>query len=154
MFPRVPPLAILLVLAAGCAAAPTDRWVERRFDGFSTGVMFNLVLVSLDAEGFAPRDRNPDTGEIVTDWVVGLSNREMRGPTRRRVHAVVTAHEEGRQLVRLRVATQVIRRGGLLAVNVRESEDWESIPDDVDSAELLLAKIAALVRTARGAPVP
>ena len=150
----VPLVSILFACAGGCAAAPTDRWVERRFEPLTMGAMFNLVLVSIDAEGFVPRLRNPDTGEIESDWVIGLSNRVLRGPTRRRVHAVVQAHPEGGQLVRLRVATQVIRKGGLLAVNVRDSDDWESVPDDVDMGELLLAKIAALVRTTESAPVP
>ena len=146
-------LPFVLVLAA-CASSPTDRWVERRFESLSNGAMYNLVLVSIDAEGYAPRVRNPDTGEIESIWVMGLSNRVVRGPTRRRVHALVRPHEEGGQLVRLRVETQIIRKGGLLAVNVRESEDWEAVPDDVDAAELLLAKIAALVRTTESAPVP
>ena len=48
--------------------------------------------------------------------------------------------------VALRVAEEVIRKGGLLATNVRAWDDWEEFDDNFDDAEYLMAKIQALVQ--------
>jgi hypothetical protein len=48
-------------------------------------------------------------------------------------------------VVRLRVAEEVIRKGGFLNRNVRESDDWEEYRDNFEDAELLAEKVRALL---------
>lgn len=149
-------LPLPLVLAAllsmtGCVSvgSPTERWVEQHFDEFSYGTLFNVVLTTVDAEGFPARVRNPDAGEIESDWVYGTSVRKLRGPSRRKAIVRISSVDgaEGVYLVRLRVAEEVLRKGGLLAAGPQRAkeDDWESFQDNVENAEFLMQKIVRLV---------
>jgi hypothetical protein len=153
------PAALAAVLArlafaplAGCATQ-VERWAEGSFDGVTYSVLYNVVLTTVDAEGFAVRHRNPQQGVFESDWIYGTSQRVVRGPSRRKVYARIQAEDGGSFLVRLRVAEEVIRKGGMMAVNVRESEDWETFDDNYEDAEFLMAKLVALIR-AEGTPLP
>ena len=145
------PLLLLLVLVpallstAACSGTQ-ERWAETRVNDVTYSVLYNLVLTTVDAEGFTVRKREPQSGRIESDWVYGTSQRSVRGPSRRKVFAVIEPLENDDFRVALRVAEEVIRKGGLLATNVRASDDWEEFDDNFDDAEYLMAKIAALVR--------
>jgi uncharacterized lipoprotein len=138
-------LPLLLLLAAGCSTTQ-ERWAETRVNGVGYSNLYNLVLSTIDAEGFTARKREPQTGHIESDWVYGTSQRMVRGPSRRKVFAVIEPLEGGDFRVAVRVAEEVIRKGGLLATNVRASEDWEEYDDNFDDAEYLMAKISALIQ--------
>ena len=138
-------LAPLLLLSAGCSATK-ERWAETRVDDVSYSVLYNLVLTTIDAEGFTVRKREPQSGRIESDWIYGTSQRIVRGPSRRKVFALIEPLEGDDFRVALRVAEEVIRKGGMLATNVRASEDWEEFDDNFDDAEYLMAKISALVQ--------
>jgi hypothetical protein len=150
---RLALLAVLL-LAAGCASS-NERWAEAVYAKISYQNLYGVVQTTIDAEGYPARVRDVQTGRIETDWVYGNSNTVVRGPARRKVFARIEPlpEEEGDGfLVRLRVAEEVIPRGGLLAVNPRESDDWEAFQDNFDTAEYLMAKIAALLPDHRVSP--
>jgi hypothetical protein len=140
------PLALLLLPA--CSAL-TERWAEATFHDLSYPSLYAVVLSTVDAEGYAVTQRDPQTAELHSDWIYGTSRSVVRGPSRRRVHARMEPAGEGAWRVRLRVEEQVIRKGGMLATNVRESENWEEFEDNFDDAEYLMAKIAALLREHR-----
>ena len=146
-----PPLLLLALLlptllsTAGCRQTP-ERWAETRVDNVTYSVLYNLVLTTIDAEGFTVRKREPQSGRIESDWIYGTSQRRVRGPSRRKVFAVIEPIENDDFRVALRVAEEVIRKGGLLATNVRASDDWEEFDDNFDDAEYLMAKIQALVQ--------
>jgi len=150
---RVAAAAALLcvALASGCAGF-SERWVEARFDEVSYASVYNIVLTTVDAEGYAVRNRQVNTGEISSAWVYGTSQRAVRGPSRRRVHARVEPDGERSWLVRLRVEEEVVRKGGLLATQVRESDNWEPYEDNFEDAEYLIARIAALLAEFRRQP--
>ncbi len=150
---RLLPLLAALLLA-GCSALE-ERWAEARFAGISYPALYGVVLTTVDADGFAVRDRNPQTAAIHSEWVYGTSQSVVRGPSRRRVHALIEPVEGDAFMVRLRVEEEVVRKGGMLATNVRESENWEPFEDNFDEAEYLMAKIAALLDAHRSrAKVP
>ena len=138
----LPWLAVLLL--AGCATVG-ERWAEAGFQDISYPSLYGVVLSTFDAEGFVCRDRDGQAAELNSDWVYGTSMRVVRGPSRRRAHAEIKAVGEGKWLVRIRVEEQVVRKGGMLATNVRESENWEDYDDNFDDAEYLMAKVAALL---------
>ncbi|HZL98696.1 MAG TPA: hypothetical protein VFD43_00460 [Planctomycetota bacterium] len=144
---RILPLLLpaLLLLTAACSSTQ-ERWAEAHARGVSYPVLYNLVLSTIDAEGFTVRKREPQKGRIESDWVYGTSQRLVRGPSRRKVFAVIDPSEEGGFRVAVRVAEEVIRKGGLMATHVRASEDWEEYDDNFDDAEYLMAKIAALIQ--------
>jgi len=141
----------LLLLSAGCSSTP-ERWAETTVSDVGYSNLYNLVLSTIDAEGFTARKREPQTGHIESDWVYGTSQRLVRGPSRRKVFAVIEPLEGDSFRVAVRVAEEVIRKGGLLATHVRESEDWEEYDDNFDDAEYLMAKISALVQAASQEP--
>ncbi len=136
---------LLLALLAGCSSL-NERWAEATFRDLSYPSLYAVVLATVDAEGFAVRERDPQTAELHSDWIYGSSRSVVRGPARRRVHAALQPAGKDAWRVRLRVEEQVIRKGGMLATNVRESENWEDFEDNFDDAEFLVAKIAALLR--------
>lgn len=146
-------LALLapLLLAVGCNTFQ-ERWAETRVDDVSYSVLYNLVLSTVDAEGYIVRRREPQSGLIESDWVYGTSQRVVRGPSRRKVFAVIEPLEGESYRVALRVAEEVIRKGGLLATNVRNSDDWEEYDDNFDDAEFLMAKISALIKAGQMEP--
>jgi hypothetical protein len=141
------PFALLLSLPA-CSSLG-ERWAEASFHGISYPSLYAVVLSTVDAEGYAVPLRDPQTAELHSDWIYGTSRSVVRGPSRRRVHAELEPVGEDGWRVRLRVEEQVIRKGGMLATNVRESENWEEFEDNFDDAEYLMAKIAALLREHR-----
>jgi len=145
---RLAPLLLLLLAAwpsAGCSATK-ERWAETTVHDVSYPVLYNLVLSTVDSEGFPVRRREPQAGRIESEWVYGTSQRLVRGPSRRKAFAVIEPLKDDDFRVAVRVAEEVIRKGGMLATNVRESEDWEEYDDNFDDAEYLMAKIAALIR--------
>jgi len=146
---RLLPL-LLVVSALGCASDQTHQWAESRFAGLTYEALFGVVTSTIDGEGFAVRRHDPSTGTIETDWAYGTSLREVRGPSRRKVHARVEIDEaSGGFRVRLRVAEEVLRQRGELATHVRESTDWEGYADNWDDATYLMAKLTALLRDYR-----
>ena len=69
------PAALLLLLAAllpSCASV-NERWVHSSYSGISYGSLYNVVLTTVDAEGFPVRTRDPGAGRIETDWVYGTT---------------------------------------------------------------------------------
>jgi len=145
------PLLLLALLAPALLAATScsgtqERWAETHVNDVTYPVLYNLVLTTVDAEGFTVRKREPQSGRIESDWVYGTSQRSVRGPSRRKVIALIEPVEDEDFRVSLRVAEEVIRKGGLLATNVRESDDWEEFDDNFDDAEYLMAKISALIK--------
>jgi len=139
------PLALVLLLLAGCSSFE-ERWAEARFEDVSYPSIYGVVLATVSAEGYAVPERDPQAGEVHTDWIYGTSRSVVRGPSRRRVHAEIAPLAERAFRVRLRVEEQVIRQGGLLATNVRESDNWEEFDDNFDDAEYLLAKMNSLLQ--------
>jgi len=139
---------LVLLLLAGCASV-NERWAEARFEGISYPSLYGVVLSTFDAEGYSVRERDPSAATLESDWVYGTSMRVVRGPSRRRAHAELKSVSEGQWLVRVRVEEEVVRKGGMLATNVRESENWEDFEDNFDDAEYLMAKIAALLEAHR-----
>ncbi|MHC4846457.1 MAG: hypothetical protein ACYTCU_09890 [Planctomycetota bacterium] len=150
---RVPKLLLPLLLVAsglGCATDEAHQWAESRFVGLSYEALFGVVASTIDGEGFAVRRHDTTTGEIETDWAYGTSLREVRGPSRRKVHARVEIDDAtGGFRVRLRVAEEVLRQRGELATHVRDSTDWERYSDNWDDATYLMAKLTALLRDYR-----
>ena len=138
-------LGPVLIATAGCSGTQ-ERWAETHVNDVTYSVLYNLVLTTVDAEGFTVRKREPQSGRIESDWVYGTSQRSVRGPSRRKVIAVIEPVEDNDYRVSLRVAEEVIRKGGLLATNVRASDDWEEFDDNFDDAEYLMAKISALIQ--------
>ena len=135
---------LALLLLAGCTAGG-ERWAEAGFEGISYPSLYGVVLSTFDAEGYVVRDRNPSAPRLESEWVYGTSMRMVRGPSRRRAHAEIKSVGDSQWLVRVRVEEEVVRKGGMLATNVRESENWEEFDDNFDDAEYLMAKIAALL---------
>ena len=135
---------LALLFLAGCTSG-SERWAEARFEGISYPSLYGVVLSTFDAEGYPVRERDPSVANMKSDWVYGTSMRMVRGPSRRRAHAELRSVAEGQWLVRVRVEEEVVRKGGMMATNVRESENWEPFDDNFDDAEYLMAKIAALL---------
>jgi hypothetical protein len=152
------PLATLLLLASATCAGAEHRWAEVRFHDITFTNLYHAVADMLDAEGYAVGVRNPGQGMIESEWQYGISLREIRGPARRKVFAHIEAggaEQPGQWVVRVRVAEEVIVKGGMMATDVRHSDDWEEHGDNYDEAELLAAKIRALLadKAVRGAQV-
>ena len=142
---------LALLFLAGCTAG-SERWAEARFEGISYPSLYGVVLSTFDAEGYPVRERDPSVANMKSDWVYGTSMRMVRGPSRRRAHAELRSVAEGQWLVRVRVEEEVVRKGGMMATNVRESENWEPFDDNFDDAEYLMAKIQALVQAGQAVP--
>jgi uncharacterized lipoprotein len=145
-------LPLLLAALAGCSTTD-ERWAEASYEHLSYASLYNVVLTTIDAEGYPVTIRDPQRGTVETDWVYGQSNTVVRGPARRKVYATITPLDgaDGYR-VRLRVAEEVIPRGGLLATHPRASDDWKPFDDNFDIAEYLMAKIAALLVGNRVSP--
>ena len=137
--------ALSLLLLASCSSF-SERWASARFDQISYPALYQVVVTTLGAEGYTVRNFDAQTAKLESEWVYGTSQRQVRGPSRRRVHVEITPLEVDRSfLVRIRVEEEVIRKGGMLATNVRESEDWEPFDDNYDDADYVIAKLAALL---------
>jgi hypothetical protein len=145
---RWAPILLLASLATACSSVK-EHWVESTYGNITFPSLYNVVLTTVDAEGYPVRNRNPGEGRIESEWVYGTSQRVVRGPSRRKVIAEIEPQPGDLLLVRLRVAEEVVRKGGMTAVNVRESEDWEPFEDNFDDAEYLMAKVAALLNENR-----
>lgn len=137
--------AAVLLLGALACAGPSERWAEVRFQDLSFTSLYTVVVDLLDAEGFDVRSRDPDTGTIESSWLYGTSRREVRGPSRRKALVRIEPGPNDSWIVRVRVAEEVVRKAGLLATRVRESDDWEAIGDNFEDAEYLAAKMRALL---------
>ena len=144
---RFLPLLAVLLLAA-CSSV-REQWAEATLTSISYPALYGVVLSTVDSRGFPVRERDPHTGEIHSEWVYGQSRAAVRGPARQRVHASIEPQPGDAFLLRLRVEQEVVRKGGMLATNVRESENWEPYEDNFDEAEILMGKIAALLAANR-----
>lgn len=149
-------LACLLLgaLALTSCAAHAERWAVLRFERLSYSNLYQQVADALDGSGYRVIKQDPGSGRIETDWDIGPSLREVRGPSRRKAVARINAvdhDDDGGTIyeVRVRVREQVIRKGGLLAHEIRSSEDWEDWKDNYDEAEYLLARLGALLQDYR-----
>ncbi len=136
--------ALAALLLAGCASV-TERWAEATIDDLSYPSLYNVVLTTIDSAGFTVRQRDPNVGRIESEWVYGTSRTVVRGPSRRKVFALIEPQPGGSFLVRVRVAEEVVRKGGMLATNPRAIEAWEEWEDNYDDAEYLLARVVALL---------
>jgi len=152
--PKHMPLLLLplLLLCCSCSMAK-ERWAEAAYQKISYQNLYAVVQTTIDAEGFPARIRDVQKGRIESDWVYGNSNSKVRGPARRKVFAQINPlPDDAGYVVRLRVAEEVIPRGGLLEMSPRDSDKWEPFEDNYDSAEYLMAKIAALLAENRVSP--
>ena len=136
--------ALTLLLLASCSSF-SERWASARFTEISYGALFSQVVTTLGNEGYTVREMNAQTAKVDSDWVYGTSQRTVRGPSRRKAHAEITQLADRAFEVRIRVEEEVIRKGGLLATQVRDSDDWEEFEDNYDDADYLIAKLAALL---------
>jgi hypothetical protein len=136
--------ALTLLLLASCSSF-SERWATASFSNISYGALFSTVVNTLGNEGYSVRDVDAQTAKVQSEWVYGTSQRQVRGPSRRKAHAEFTPLGEREFQVRIRVEEQVIRKGGMLATQVRESDDWEAYEDNYDDADYLIAKVAALL---------
>lgn len=137
--------ALTLLLLASCSSF-SERWASAQFDQISYPALYQVTVTTLGAEGYIVRNFDAQSARVDSEWVYGTSQRTVRGPSRRRVHVEITPLEVDRSfLVRIRVEEEVIRKGGMLATQVRESDDWESFDDNYDDADYLIAKLAALL---------
>lgn len=143
--PRLTALLVALALA-GCSG-PRERWAAFELQGLTFANLYLSVLDVLGAEGFPVKARDPGLGTIESEWLYGTAVREVFGPSRRRalVRIAPSPTREGAFELRIRVAEEVIRKGGLRATRIRESGDWEPWDDNFDDAEYLAAKIRALL---------
>ena len=142
------PLLACALLAA--CASPTERWAVLRFERLSYQNLFEQTADTIGGSGYRLLKLDASKGSMESDWQYGTSVREIRGPSRRKVFATIGAADEaGVYEVRIRVEEQVIRRGGILARQVRESEDWEDWKDAYDEAEYLVARLGALLQDYR-----
>jgi hypothetical protein len=140
-----------LAFGSACASS-SERWAEVPVHDLGYTNLYHAVLDLLEVEGFHVVQRDPGAGEILSDWLQGISTREVRGPARRRVHVEIEPieiddddDEEDHYLVRVRVEEQVVRRGGFMSSGPRDESDWEEFDDNFDDAEYLAAKIRALL---------
>ena len=146
-------VALACVLGACAATQVIQSWARTDFEGYSYSSVYSLVATTLDSEGWDVRERDIEAGTLVTDWRHGPSHREFRGPTRLKVHAEIEPYPGGCH-VGLRVEAEVLVKGGILAGDARNSDDWERVEDDFDRAEVLLARIRSLVRWEPEDPAP
>lgn len=145
-------VVIVLALCVACSGT-RESWAELRFEGIGFGNLFRSVSDLLGAEGYPVWREDPVAGRIETEWKYGESVHEVRGPSRSKVFAHVApgfVEKEGEPprpvwVVRVRVAEEVIRKGGMLARNERESSAWEEYRDNFERAEFLAEKIRTLL---------
>ena len=135
----------LALLVVACSITEKRRWAEARFEGLSFSVLYASVADLFEAEGFDVTIRDASGGIVESEWAYGTSRREVRGPSRRKAIAEVEKLAPGVYVVRVRVAEEVIRKGGLLATKLRDSDDWETFPDNFEDAEYLAAKLRAML---------
>jgi hypothetical protein len=139
------PLALALGFTTGCATT-TQRWAEVNMQELGYQNLYASVLDMLEMEGYSVHKRLPDLGEIETEWLRGISRREVRGPSRSRVHVDINRAEGRRHyVVRIRVEEQIVRKGGMLSTGDHRESDWEPFPDNFEDAEYLAAKLRALL---------
>lgn len=146
--------AVALVALTACASLAEPevppRWAFGHFEGIGYNDLLLVIGATVEAEGFSVVRTDPNDGSIESDWAYGTSQREVRGPSRRKVVGEVAAADGPGYDVRLRVREEVIRKLGLMATDVRRSDDWEPFPDNRDDAEFMMAKLQALLRHDRG----
>lgn len=137
-----------LSLSLACSTTP-ERWAVLTFERLSYQNLFEQVADTIDGSGYRIAKLDPSAGTLESDWQYGQAVREIRGPARRKVHAQLIAAKDGSFVVRVRVQEEVIRRGGLLATQIRQSEDWEEWKDDYDEAAYIAARLGALLQDYR-----
>jgi len=148
------PLGLLASLCA--CASNSERWAEVRFADISYPNLYRSVADVLESEGYPAGGEDISHGTLETDWQYGTSVREVRGPSRRKVHVLIEEAappppdvEPPERLARWavggRVSEEVLRKGGILNRNPRLSDDWEDYRDSFEDAELLAEKVRALL---------
>ncbi len=154
---RVLCCAVVLTLTSACGLLPDTEppplWAHGRFEDVEYNTLMTVIGATVEGEGYAVVKVDPGTGIVETEWTYGTSQREVRGPSRRKVLAEVESapSKEGvpGYSVRVRVREEVIRKLGLMATDVRRSDDWEPFPDNRTDAEFLMTKFQALMRPTR-----
>ena len=139
-------LALATAVLPACASA-REKWAHVPLQGLSYQNLYHAIIDLLEVEGVHVRIRNPGIGTVTSEWQQALSRREVRGPSRRKVHVKIVSDPDvdGAYTVSLRVEEQIIRKGGLLSSGVRQDDDWEAFPDNYEDAEYFVAKIRALL---------
>lgn len=138
-------MAVMLASTVGCASNK-ERWAEVQMQEISYQNLYSSILDMLELEGYVVHMGLPDSGTVETEWLRGISRREVRGPSRRKVHVELKSAEAARQyMVRMRVEEQIIRKGGLLSSGTPPETAWEAFPDNFEDAEYLAAKLRALL---------
>ena len=145
-----------LLVGLGSCSGTSERWAEVRFTDISYPNLFRSVADVLESEGFPSAAESVTQGTLETQWQYGTSVREVRGASRRKVFARIEEAEPpdpeqeisgpvAQWVVRLRVKEEIIRKSGILARNVRQSDRWEEYKDRFEDAELLAEKVRALL---------
>lgn len=139
-------LALALALVPGCAGRK-KHWLSLEFDDITYANLYLSVIDVLDARGYGVSKRDPSLGQIESDWVYGTSVRQVFGPSRRKAVVEIERIDAAADIyeVRVRVREEVIRKAGLRATHLRESDDWEEWEDSFDDAEHLAAMLRALL---------
>ena len=139
-------LLLFVVLSPACESEKA-RWAALELNDISFADLYLSVIDVLDSHGYAVASRDPNAGTIESDWIYGTSVRQVFGPSRRKALVEVTPSPrgEGSFSVRVRIREEVMRRLGLRATHIRESDDWEEWKDNFDEAEYLAAKLRALL---------
>lgn len=137
-------LAVVALPLAGCSST-REKWAALELQDLTYSNLYLGVIDILDGQGFPVHARDPNVGKVESEWLYGTSVRAVFGPSRRKAYVEIlpSVGTPGALMVRVRVAEQVIRKAGLRATRVRESDDWEDWEDAYDDAEFLAAKIRA-----------
>ena len=145
-------LAVLAVAPSGCRlmremglGGDDPEWVERTYHAINRADMMRLTTTVVESH-YSVRRQDPVTGELETNWRYGDYDRKTHYHVRERVLAeVLRGEEEDSILVRLRVQQQISDEPGRFLD--KSSTKWKTHDDDVPQAELLLARLDALLYT-------
>jgi hypothetical protein len=144
----LPAAALLLVL--GCSSTkkePEPTWRSAVVEAPSRGILWDMTVGVLEFSGYPIGTRlDPDSLEAQTGWAVERAPFSGDG-VRRRATVRYRPTDEGSWEVDVRVAQQ---RNVSLRPLQPEYDEWEWTGDDLEAAQLLLARIRANLGPATG----